>query len=78
MYYLAFPKDRRSLKFAVIWVYLVGVAQTILSITDSGIAFDNLQGNSCDTDRMVGGVTHFWLTVIAFSAPGEDVQAQPK
>jgi hypothetical protein len=70
VYYLAFPKDRRLLKLAVIWVYLVGAAQTILAMADLNTGIDDNQGS----DVFCFPLGHFWLTVIVFSTPGEDLQ----
>jgi hypothetical protein len=74
VYYLAFPKDRRLLKLAVTWVYLVGAVQTILALFDLNFTLNLLQEstNGCGEFQAFGG--HFELTVIAFSAAGEDFQ----
>lgn len=71
VYYLAFPKDRRLLKLAVVWVYLIGAAQTILAMADLNSAFNDVQENNCG---QFGVRSHFWLTVMAFSAVGENLQ----
>jgi hypothetical protein len=34
LYGLSFPKDRKLLKLAVGWVYVVGIAQTTLALMD--------------------------------------------
>lgn len=70
VYYVAFPNDRKLLKLAVTWVYLIGTAQTIMAVTDIYNAFHDFL-NSCNPS--FGLRTHAWLTVIAFSAFGEDL-----
>ncbi len=70
MYFLAFPEDNKRLKLAVTWVYLIGMAQTIMAMIDICNAFNDSL-NSCDPS--FGLRTHSWLTVIVFSAIGENL-----
>lgn len=70
VYYLAFPKDRRPLKLVVTWVYLIGMAQTILAMRDLSNAY---QSNFQDCLSERSNVSYFWLTVIVFGTAGEDV-----
>ncbi|KAF5348243.1 hypothetical protein D9756_010502 [Leucocoprinus leucothites] len=62
IYYVSFPNDRKLVKFAVFWVYLVGIAQTILVLWD---LYNFAVFVGC-VHRTVAA--HFWFSGILSSA----------
>ena len=68
IYYVAFPKDKWLLKLAVIWVFLIGTAQTILAVIDISSFATGDQNCAGDFLSRAG---YFSLTVVASSSGGE-------
>lgn len=70
-YYLAFPKDRPLLKFAVGWVYLIGVAQIVFTLMD---LYNMAIAKLCN--RWEQPPDHYWFSVITSSAVGKQCVTQ--
>lgn len=76
IYYVSFPKDRRTLKIAIGLVNLTGVVQTTFVLTDSYkwfISFkmvcDPMTGNYPPLWRKTSN--HFYISIIGSSTVGE-------
>lgn len=73
LYHLAYPKDRKIIKAAVLCVYAVGLAQTILAMVDLYAASRN---SFIRCIELLPGVSplsnpdHFWLSIITSSIVG--------
>jgi len=72
MYYLAFPKDRRLLKLAVAWVYVVGTVQIIVTLVDINTALRSTSTASDPYDSCYGVAIatqgNIWFTITTSSA----------
>ncbi len=66
LYYLAFPNDRRPLKYLVYGIYIIESVQTILVAHDTFATFGYGFG---DMDALAR-INFFWLTVPIMSAVG--------
>ncbi|KAF7770851.1 hypothetical protein Agabi119p4_6825 [Agaricus bisporus var. burnettii] len=67
-YYLSFPKDRALLKIAIVWVYLVGVAQTGLALVDLYISSQAMFYRFRPHYFSHPHPDHLWLSVTALTA----------
>lgn len=69
IYSIAFPKDKALIKVAVSWVYLIGVAQTVLALMDF---YNSTVTHSLFRDHGIvqRPPDHFWISVTASSAIG--------
>ncbi|KAJ3574977.1 hypothetical protein NP233_g1390 [Leucocoprinus birnbaumii] len=66
-YYLAFPKDRKLLKFAVVSAWAIGVAQSGLAIYDLFL-IQSFAGRKACGVPLRNDVAHYWFSVNLASA----------
>ncbi|KAJ3565517.1 hypothetical protein NP233_g7582 [Leucocoprinus birnbaumii] len=73
IYYLAFPQDRRLIKFAIVWTYSIGLGQTTLAIYDFYSVIIKISPDQSSDGVMAfcpgpPAISHFWFSINLSSA----------